>query len=226
MHERIKQARLAKKMTQAELAQQVGVTPQSVQQWETSTEPRKNRVMEIAKILGIDAEWLLFGIAKKDGIQTKDFKSREIDTWDSKTPLNDDEVEIPYYKNIELAAGNGSNGGSDNNGYKLRFSKSTLKRYGISAKDVASFPVHGDSMEPVIPSGTTVFVNMADKTIVDGGIYFIEQEDLLRVKILLRQPGGKLTVRSYNSIDYPDETIDISKVRIVGRVFNMSVMLI
>ncbi|WP_232729353.1 XRE family transcriptional regulator [Providencia rettgeri] len=226
MHERIKQARLAKKMTQAELAQQLGVTPQSVQQWETSTEPRKNRVMKIAEILSVDAEWLLFGTAKKDGVPAKDFKSREVDTWDSKTPLNDDEVEIPYYKSIELAAGNGSNGGSDNNGYKLRFSKSTLKRYGISAKDVASFPVHGDSMEPVIPSGTTVFVNMGDKTIVDGGIYFIEQEDLLRVKILLRQPGGKLTIRSYNSIDYPDETIDIEKVRVVGRVFNMSVMLI
>ncbi|MEM7927548.1 helix-turn-helix domain-containing protein, partial [Morganella morganii] len=188
MHDRIKQARLAKKMTQAELAEKVGVTPQSVQQWESVTEPKKNRVVIIAEILGVDANWLLFGSDTRDGIPVKDFKPREVAEWDSSTPLDDDEVEVPYYKSIELAAGNGCNGGSDNNGYKLRFSRSTLRRYGISPKDVASFPVHGESMSPVIPNGTTVFVNCGDKTIVDGGIYFIEQDGLLRIKQLLRQP--------------------------------------
>lgn len=223
MHDRIKQARLAKKMTQAELAEKVGVTPQSVQQWESVTEPKKNRVVKIAEILGVEANWLLFGSDNRDGIPVKDFKPREVAEWDSSTPLDDDEVEVPYYKSIELAAGNGCNGGSDNNGYKLRFSRSTLRRYGISPKDVASFPVHGESMSPVIPSGTTVFVNCGDKTIVDGGIYFIEQDGLLRIKQLLRQPG-KLIIRSYNSIDFPDETADPATVKIVGRVFNWSVM--
>lgn len=223
MHDRIKQARLAKKMTQAELAEKVGVTPQSVQQWESVTEPKKNRVVKIAEILGVEANWLLFGSDTRDGIPVKDFNPREVAEWDSSTPLDDDEVEVPYYKSIELAAGNGCNGGSDNNGYKLRFSRSTLRRYGISPKDVASFPVHGESMSPVIPSGTTVFVNCADKTIVDGGIYFIEQDGLLRIKQLLRQPG-KLIIRSYNSIDFPDETADPTTVKIVGRVFNWSVM--
>ncbi|MEQ5123409.1 XRE family transcriptional regulator [Morganella morganii] len=223
MHDRIKQARLAKKMTQAELAEKVGVTPQSVQQWESVTEPKKNRVVIIAEILGVDANWLLFGSDTLDGIPVKDFKPREVAEWDSSTPLDDDEVEVPYYKSIELAAGNGCNGGSDNNGYKLRFSRSTLRRYGISPKDVASFPVHGESMSPVIPNGTTVFVNCGDKTIVDGGIYFIEQDGLLRIKQLLRQPG-KLIIRSYNSIDFPDEEADPTTVKIVGRVFNWSVM--
>ncbi|EKQ1113548.1 helix-turn-helix transcriptional regulator [Morganella morganii] len=223
MHDRIKQARLAKKMTQAELAEKVGVTPQSVQQWESVTEPKKNRVVKIAEILGVEANWLLFGSDTRDGIPVKDFKPREVAEWDSSTPLDDDEVEVPYYKSIELAAGNGCNGGSDNNGYKLRFSRSTLRRYGISPKDVASFPVHGESMSPVIPNGTTVFVNCGDKTIVDGGIYFIEQDGLLRIKQLLRQPG-KLIIRSYNSIDFPDEEADPTTVKIVGRVFNWSVM--
>lgn len=226
VHERIKQARLAKKMTQLELAERVGVTPQSVQQWESSTIPRNNRVTEIAKVLDTDAHWLLFGEHHRDGVKSSDHHPRGVSEWDSSTPLNDDEVEVPYYKSIELAAGHGCNGGSDNNGYKLRFSRSTLRRYGISPKDVSSFPVHGDSMEPLIPNGTTVFVNEGDKNVVDGGVYFIEQEDLLRVKILHRQPGGKLIIRSYNSIDYPDEIADINSVKIVGRVFNISVMLI
>ncbi|MEY0159419.1 helix-turn-helix transcriptional regulator, partial [Providencia manganoxydans] len=66
MRERIKQARLAKNMTQAELAELVGVSPQSVQQWETSTEPRKIRVIKIAEILEVDTNWLLFGITDID----------------------------------------------------------------------------------------------------------------------------------------------------------------
>ena len=93
-------------------------------------------------------------------------------------------------------------------------------------KIVCAFPVHGESMEPIIPNGTTVFVNCNDKKIVDGGVYFIEQDDLFRVKVLLRLPGGKLIISSYNSVDYPDEIADIESVKVVGRVFNMSVMLI
>lgn len=226
MHERIRQARLAKKMTQLELAERVGVTPQSVQQWESHTIPRNDRVVEVARALGVDAHWLLFGDPPIDGIKPSEHRPRGVSEWDSSTPLNDDEVEVPYYKNIELAAGHGCNGGIDNNGYKLRFSRSTLRRYGISPQDVSSFPVHGDSMEPLIPNGTTVFVNEGDKTIVDGGVYFIEQDDLLRVKVLFRQPGGKIIIRSYNSIDYPDEIADANSVKVVGRVFNISVMLI
>ncbi|HGJ5891017.1 MAG TPA: XRE family transcriptional regulator [Arsenophonus apicola] len=226
MHERIKQARLAKKMTQAELAEKLSVTPQSVQQWETSTEPKKNRLMKIANVLNIDLNWLLFGKKYKDGRLKNEMNFREISEWDNSTPLGDDEVEIPYYKSIELAAGNGCNGNKDYNGFKLRYSRSTLRKYGIPIKSVYAFTVHGNSMEPVIPNGATVFVNCCDNSIIDGGIYFIEQEELFRIKILLRQPGKKVIIRSFNSIEYPDEIADLDTVKVIGRVFNASVMFI
>lgn len=226
MHERIKQARLAKKMTQAELAEKLSVTPQSVQQWETSTEPKKNRLMKIANVLNIDLNWLLFGKKYKDGRLKNEMNFREISEWDNSTPLGDDEVEIPYYKSIELAAGNGCNGNKDYNGFKLRYSRSTLRKYGIPIKSVYAFTVHGNSMEPVIPNGATVFVNCCDNSIIDGGIYFIEQEELFRIKILLRQPVKKVIIRSFNSIEYPDEIADLDTVKVIGRVFNASVMFI
>ncbi|HGJ5921851.1 XRE family transcriptional regulator [Arsenophonus apicola] len=225
MHERIRQARLAKKMTQAELAEKLSVTPQSVQQWETSTEPKKKRLMKIADVLDIDVNWLLFGERKnKDGRLENKMNFREISEWDESTPLEDDEVEIPFYKSIELAAGSGCNENKDYNGFKLRYSRSTLRKYGISSKNVYAFTVHGNSMEPVIPNGATVFVNCCDNSIVDGGIYFIEQEDLFRIKILLRQPGKKVIIRSFNSIEYPDEIADLDTVKVIGRVFNASIM--
>lgn len=227
---------LAMKMrgfTQVELAEAADMAQPSVWKLTSGKAKSSRKIVEISNALRVDPVWLSTGEGDvpdflksdkaKDGIPVKDFKPREVAEWDSSTPLDDDEVEVPYYKSIELAAGNGCNGGRDNNGYKLRFSRSTLRRYGISPKDVASFPVHGESMSPVIPNGTTVFVNCGDKTIVDGGIYFIEQDGLLRIKQLLRQPG-KLIIRSYNSIDFPDEEADPTTVKIVGRVFNWSVM--
>lgn len=233
--QRLKQARKYARLSQKELGEVIGVSQAAIQKIESGSAQTSTRLIEISKALSVDPVWLSTGDGEqpdflksgviKDGIPVKDFKPREVAEWDSSTPLDDDEVEIPYYKSIELAAGNGCNGGGDNNGYKLRFSRSTLRRYGISPKDVASFPVHGDSMEPIIPNGTTVFVNRGDKRIVDGGIYFIEQDELLRIKLLYRQPG-KLIIKSYNSVDFPDEEADPETVKIVGRVFNISVMLI
>lgn len=234
--ERLNLAMKIRGFTQGQLADAVGISQPSVWKLTSGKAQSSRKTVEIANALSIDPVWLatgdgidpnfIFQEPKKDGLPFKDIKLREITEWDSKTPLDDDEVEIPYYKSIELAAGNGCYGGIDNYDYKLRFSRSTLRRYGIIPKDVQAFPVHGNSMEPLIPDGTTVFVNRGDHNVVDGGIYFIEQDDLLRIKILHRQPGGKLIIKSYNSIDYPDEIVDIKTVRIVGRVFNISVMLI
>ncbi|MCR4178845.1 helix-turn-helix transcriptional regulator [Providencia vermicola] len=220
-------------LKQKELASALNTSPQTVHNWLKRGSISREAAQSISDIFGYSLDWLLSGIGEpkiKRGTNARGESNvppmdewRGVSTWDSKTPLNDDEVEVPYYKSIELAAGHGSNGGSDSNGYKLRFSKSTLRRYGISAKDVASFPVHGDSMSPVIPNGSTVFVNQADHRIVDGGIYFIEQDGLLRIKMLYRQPG-KLIIKSYNSIDFPDEEADPKDVKIIGRIFNWSVM--
>ncbi|PHM60547.1 repressor [Xenorhabdus stockiae] len=225
MHERIKQARLAKKMTQADLAEKIGVTPQSVQQWESHTEPRKARLMTIAEILGVDVNWLLFGdLSKKDNINIEQVAPEEITSWDNSVSLDNNEVEIPYYNSIELAASHACSGEANGTSYKLKFSRAVFNRYGVLPSDAIAFPIQGDSMSPVIPDSSTVTVITGYKKIVDGGVYAIEQGDLLRVRILLRQPEGKLIIRSYNSVDYPDEIAEASTVNIIGRIFNWSVM--
>lgn len=150
----------------------------------------------------------------------------QVSPWDSKTPLDDDEVEIPYFKSIELAAGHGTFQQEDYNGYKLRFSKATLRKAGATACNVVAFAVHGDSMAPVIPDGATATVDLGNKTIADGAIYAIEQDDLFRLKLLYRMPGRKLSIRSYNRDEFPDEEADMADVKIIGRVIHWSVMAI
>ncbi|MFS3858047.1 helix-turn-helix transcriptional regulator [Proteus mirabilis] len=223
---RTKDKRIALGLTQSELATLAGTTQQSIEQLESGKTKRPRFLPELAKALNCELSWLLEGDNKQtlaSEIPPQD-EWHSVSEWDNNTPLNADEVEIRYFKSIELAAGDGCCTNEDHNGYKLRFSKSTLRRYGASPQNVICFSVYGDSMSPVIPNGSTVTVDTANTRIVDGGIYAIEQDSLFRIKLLYRQPGGKLIIRSYNKDEFPDEFAEIDSVKIMGRVIHWSVM--
>lgn len=60
--ERLKSARISKKMSKAELARQSGVTQQQIYRYETSiSTPRDNIVAKLAKALDVSIKWLLDG---------------------------------------------------------------------------------------------------------------------------------------------------------------------
>ena len=62
LKERIKNSRIAAKMTQEELARAVGKTRNAVAQWESGTaHPRPNTLEDIAGALKVSLEWLLLG---------------------------------------------------------------------------------------------------------------------------------------------------------------------
>lgn len=79
-------------------------------------------------------------------------------------------------------------------------------------------------MEPKIPDGTTIAINIDDKKIVDGKMYAINQDGWKRIKLLYRTGAESLNIRSYNSDEHPNEQANISKVEIIGRVFWWSVI--
>ena len=60
-------------------------------------------------------------------------------------------------------------------------------------------------------------------------MYALDHDGLLRVKLLYRQPGGGLRLRSYNSEEHPDESYDgryvAENLRIIGKVFWYSVLI-
>lgn len=152
-----------------------------------------------------------------------------IEVWDDDTPLGPDEVELPFFKEVELSAGKGSEVMLETNGRKLRFGKRTLKRKSIDPAAAGCVPVTGNSMEPVLPDGSTVGVDTANTTIQDGKMYAIDHDGQLRVKILYRLPGSGLRLRSYNTEEHPDERYEgeyvQQHIRIIGKVFWYSVML-
>jgi len=226
----------------ADLARHIGVSDQVVQNWKARGIP-KSALPKVAYFLGRTIDWVMTGnnadhvvseqraqyhrttTPPKDELE---FVGR-LDVWDSNTPLDDDEVELPLFREVELAAGAGQTQVIENHGAKLRFAKSTLSRAGVQKEHAACAFVRGNSMEPVMPDGTCVGVDTGDTTVRDGEIYAIDHDGMLRVKYLHRRPGGGIKIVSQNSIEHEAEDYTAARVveeniRVIGRVFWWSVL--
>ncbi|MGQ6183067.1 XRE family transcriptional regulator [Serratia marcescens] len=223
-------------VSQGRLAAIIGVSQPAVQKMTAGKTQGSKKILEIASALGVRAEWLSSGAGPMtdasnsthhpDSTIPPENEWGTVDAWDSKTPLPGDEVEVPFLKDIEFACGDGRVPEEDYNGFKLRFSKATLRRVGANTdgSGVICFPATGNSMEPVIPDGATVAVDTQNKKIVDGELYAINQGGLKRIKQLYRRPGGKVTIRSFNREENDDEEALESELEIVGFVFWYSVV--
>nr|WP_124428907.1 S24 family peptidase [Pseudomonas sp. R2-37-08W] len=147
-----------------------------------------------------------------------------IDLWDDDTPLDDDEVYVPFLKEVELSAGQGRTAVEQSHKQKLRFGKITLRKQGVQPSDAVCVTVSGNSMEPVLPDGSTVGVDQGTTSITDGKMYAIDHGGQLRVKTLYRLPGGGIRMRSFNRDEHPDEEYSAiemieNEIMVIGRVF-------
>ncbi|MDG9785241.1 XRE family transcriptional regulator [Metapseudomonas otitidis] len=147
-----------------------------------------------------------------------------VDVWDDTTPLPDDEVLVPFLKEVELAAGSGRLGIEVSTSRKLRFGKYTLKNQGVDPANARCVTITGNSMEPVLKNGATVGVDVGNTRVVDGDMYAINHGGQLRVKQAYRLPGGGIRLRSFNRDEHPDEEytqeeMERYEIVVLGRVF-------
>ncbi|OUS52952.1 Cro/Cl family transcriptional regulator [Shewanella sp. SACH] len=234
MGKRIAERRKELGLSQDVVAKYVGVNRVSVSNWETDgkngTSPKGANLIALAELLKCTPEWLLSG--EDEALKTEIRESNAqwhpgFELWDGDTPLRDDEVALPFFREVELAAGNGSTFVQENGGCKLRFAKSTLKKSNVDPQHAACVTVSGNSMLPVLRHGTTVGVDTSKKSIIDGEMYAIDHDGMLRVKMLYRTPGGGVRIKSYNNDEFPDEFIQPEKmqeIKIIGWVFWWSVL--
>lgn len=152
-----------------------------------------------------------------------------ISEWDDETPLDDDEVYVPFLKEVEVSAGSGRTAVEMSGKRKLRFGKATLRSQGVQYDKAVCVTVHGDSMSPILPDGSTIGVDTGSTVVRDGKTYAINQSGHLRVKTLHRLPDGGIRLRSFNREEYPDEEYSLEEmdqrdISIIGRVFWSSVL--
>ncbi|AJO76881.1 transcriptional regulator [Pseudomonas sp. MRSN 12121] len=151
---------------------------------------------------------------------------KDISLWDDDTPVDDDEVSVPFLREVELAAGSGRFVIEESERSSLRFGKRSLRHNGVQFDQAKCVTVRGNSMLPVLRDGATVGVNAGKcgiGDIVDGDLYAINHNGQLRVKQLYRLPSG-IRLRSFNRDEHPDEDYSFQDMQeeqivILGHVF-------
>lgn len=225
----------------AGLAEAIDRAPSYMSRCLTGKPENRKRIGEdlardIESRLGLGQLWLDQPNAKTAPAVEEEVKSgrgvelhpdiREISVWDEDSPTLDDEVCVPFLREVELAAGSGRFVIEEIEGSSLRFGKKSLRKNGVQFNNAKCVKVRGNSMFPVLRDGATVGVNtgiMSIGDIVDGDLYAINHNGQLRVKQVYRTPTG-LRLRSFNRDEHPDEDYTFAEIQdqnlsLIGHVF-------
>lgn len=221
MHPSVQRLLEASGKSQEETAKEIDESPQTITNWKKRG-VSKAGALKAAAQYNVSANWILKG----EGEQQNNIISK-VDGWDSNTPVDDDEVEIPFYKDVLISCGSGCLTeiiGKETR--KLRLSKSTLRQYGVENSNAYALTAFGDSMSPIINNGATVYVDVGRTSIVDGKIYAINHGGLFKFKYLYRMPKGGVRIVSANKDEYPEEVLTAEDVlnqefEVVAYAFNV-----
>lgn len=235
LKDRLRLARKNANMTQSKLAEAIGLSQANINGLESGKYKTSTKIVEIARVLRVNADWLANGqggMALMPQHQGNVSPGRmPIEDWDSETPLDADEVEIPFYKDFAVACGHGSEGYAMANEWrKLRISRATIDKIGSHKDQVFATVAEGDSMAPIINDGDTIWIDESKQNIKDGKIFVFEYGGLYMCKRLFRLPNDGIRVVSEN----PDPQYDDWEItgedrvknnfRLIGWVWHWSVM--
>lgn len=76
----------------------------------------------------------------------------------------------------------------------------------------------GNSMQNLLNDGDKLIVDTSQKKLIDGKIYAFNQGNLFRIKILQNLPEQQIRIKSYNSYEYPDETVTLKDIELIGQI--------
>ncbi len=223
---RLKQLRKEKKLTQQQLAEAIGVSKTSVIYWEKDENtPKHESLKALAKNLSTNVEWLLTG---KKIVSQSSQELQPLSEWDETTPIEEDEIEIPFFQNFSFDCGSGSVGEAlKAQSQALRISKATLRDLGIEKENAVATGASGDSMKPTIKDGDTIYLDLGRKTIKDGKIFAICHGGLFVAKRLYNLPMGGVRIVSDNTAEYPEvlltaEERKVQEFEVIGWVWRIT----
>ncbi|OCS19924.1 XRE family transcriptional regulator [Campylobacter fetus] len=240
--QKIKLLRSEKDWTQYDLAQNSGVSLQSIKMYEAG----KNKgitttiLKKIANAFNVNVEFFLdseFGSSISSSISSSKNKKlssivRQSQNLSPSKPLNtpnlkksQDIINIPYFEDTYASAGSGIINYDETPiimSFDINFLRVFLKITG-SLNNLHIINAKGDSMEPTISGGELLYINPYEneQSIISGCIYVINYDGDIFVKRVDKNPVTKsLTLISDNPKYEPIkiEVPDLTNCKIIGRV--------
>ncbi|WP_084511485.1 XRE family transcriptional regulator [Desulfatibacillum aliphaticivorans] len=210
---RIKERRLSLSMTQEDLANLVGVSKTTIQNYEAGASPKAEFIASLSMALDCEIAWLLTGEGPM-----KRGEAAPAPNLDPEGGLDLDEFDYLPMTHAELAAGDGRVVLEE--GYKNRFAfrRDWLRRVGLNKSHAVLMVVRGDSMLPTLEDHDTVIVDLKRTRIDTGHIYAVNiGDDMLSIK-RLESRGARVRVISDNKELYEPYEMNSSDIRIIGQV--------
>ena len=227
IHSRIRAARLAKELTEQQLADKVGVSRPAVQQWEKEggTAPRRKIHDAVAAALGMTLGQLL-GSEPWPANGTTATTARSI-IGNPVLALAEGGEPEEGFVHVPLLANAGSMGvGNDQLHDDVLVGHIALSETWVSRRlqptsqgALRFIHAYGDSMAPTMNSGDVLLVDTGVKEVKIDGIYVLRAHERLFVKRVRQRMDGKFE----NSSDNPThKTVDVlngdHEVAVIGRV--------
>ena len=233
---RVKEARKVSGMTQGDLAKKVGMTQAAIHALVVRDSKSSRKLLELAAALKVDMVWLSNGVNHSSGIEnnspgvcsstTVEMEESNLDSQSigfENSPSNyDDEVKIPIFSEVKLADRSILTKVIKNPQISLRFSKSMLRRAGVEEDKAAFAIVPGNSMSSELPDGSIVGLDTHNIQVVEGKLYALDHDGMLRIELLYGSLDGGLRLVPFNHKypveEYPADYV-ARNILILGRVF-------
>lgn len=227
--ERLKYAREQLNMSQSEVAEAVGMKQPSYYQLESGKTQRSRYINEIANVLKVDVDWLVYGKGKA----TKDSEANQADLLaegaviliggSTKYPL----VKIPYL-DIKASCGPGYINEENPEAHTQSFTVEFLRNNSLPTDGKGLILMHAcsDSMGYTIPHGTLMLVNTNESeydNFINNKIYVFNADGEMICKRAVKNLDGSVVLKSDNADKdtYPDQIISrdtFGQFRLFGRV--------
>jgi len=218
--ERLLFARKRLDMSQGDVAEAVGMKQPSYGQIESGETKKSKFIYDIAKVLKVNAEWLIDGVGEIDSqaksqtpVDNVSAPSAEYIVIGGKSdyPL----IDISY---IDLAGSCGGGHANDDHPEQkgmLGFTVEFLRENDLPINGTGLLLMHacGDSMGYTIPHGTMLLVNTKENTydsFISGKIYIFNADGEMICKRAFKNLDGTVTLVSDNpdKSRYPDQIIN------------------
>lgn len=230
----MRRARRYAGLTQKQLADAVGIRQPTLSDLEKGDSRSSAYLVQIARACKVNADWLATGRGEMEATDNvselrpklaasgDDLVLHDTEITEGEEPLRHEEVQLPYLREVEFAAGDGRTQVIENHGRSMTFSLPRLLKAGVQPSNAACATASGTSMEPTIADGSPIAIDRGCTHVIDGKIYALDHGGMLRIKRLYRLPLNRVRLVSDNSDEHPEEVCSMmgdEAPRILGRVF-------
>ena len=202
---RLEEARKLRGMSQTKLSRLIGTSPSQVSMIEHDQSGTSMRsAIAAAKVLNVSLDYLVgFARDPRPAGELATLVGRQTaGELDQKVMEEDhDEADVEDFVGVHeiiASAGTGSEVINERITDRIKFRRPWMRRLGLQASQCRIAKVIGESMEPTLPDGASILVNMGERNPRDGRIFVVRIEDEIVVKRVIQNSTAGWLLQSDN----------------------------